>query len=167
MHPERKTQKGGSEMGEFEVKIVQMEPLRVASALGYGTNPEELAWNKILAFAEAKGIDREAARFFGFNNPSPSPGSPNYGYEQWMTVGREVAAEGEITIKEIPARRYAVARCEGLSTIGQVWRDLVLWFEDSPYKKPPHWYECLEELLTPPGIPFDEYVFDLYLPIAE
>jgi hypothetical protein len=48
-----------------------------------------------------------------------------------------------------------------------VWRDLVLWFEDSPYKKPPHWHECLEELLTPPDVPFDEYVFDLYLPIAE
>ncbi len=154
-------------MGEFEVKIVQMEPLRVAAALGYGTNPEEQAWNKILAFAEAKGIEREAARFFGFNNPSPSPGSPNYGYEQWMTVGKEVEAEGEITIKEIPARRYAVARCEGLSTIGQVWKDLVLWFEDSPYKKPPHWHECLEELLTPSEVSFDEYVFDLYLPIAE
>jgi effector-binding domain-containing protein len=154
-------------MGEFKVKIVEMEPLRVASALGYGTNPEEQAWNKILAFAEAKGIDREDARFFGFNNPSPSPGSPNYGYEQWMTVGPEVEAEGEITIKEIPARRYAVARCEGLSTIGQVWRDLVLWFEDSPYKKPPHWHQCLEELLTSPDVPFNEYVFDLYLPIAE
>jgi effector-binding domain-containing protein len=167
MHPGIKRKKGGNKMGELKVKIVEMEPLRVASALGYGTNPEEQAWNKILAFAEAKGIDREAARFFGFNNPSPSPGSPNYGYEQWITVGPEVEAEGEITIKEIPARRYAVARCEGLSTIGQVWRDLVLWFEDSPYQKPPHWHQCLEELLTPPGIPFDDYVFDLHLPISE
>ena len=154
-------------MREFEVRIVQMEPMRVASAHGFGTTPEEQAWGKILAFAEAKGIDPKDARFFGFNNPNPSPGSPNYGYEQWITVGPDVRAEDEITIKEIPARQYAVARCEGLSTIGEVWRQLVLWFEDSPYKKPPHWSECLEELHTMPDVPPEDFVFDLYLPIAE
>jgi effector-binding domain-containing protein len=162
-----KIHKEEGEMSDLEVRIVQMEPMRVASAHGFGTSPEEQAWNKILAFAEAKGIDHKDARFFGFNNPNPSPGSPNYGYEQWMTVGPDVEAEGEITIKEIPARQYAVAHCEGLSTIGEVWRQLVLWFEDSPYKKPAHWCECLEELLTPPGVPVDEYVFDLYLPVVE
>ena len=51
---------------------------------------------------QAKGVDVEKARFFGFNNPNPSPGSPNYGYEQWLTVGPEVQAEGGIVIKEIP-----------------------------------------------------------------
>jgi effector-binding domain-containing protein len=154
-------------MSDFQVRIVEMEPMRVASALGYGASPELQAWEKILAFAESKGLDRETARFFGFNNPNPSPGSPNYGYEQWMTVGPDVEGEGEVTIKEIPARRYAVAHCEGLSTIGFVWGQLVTWFEDSPYKKPPHWHQCLEELLTSPDVPFEEYVFDLYLPIAE
>lgn len=154
-------------MSDLEVRIVQMEPMRVASAHGFGTSPEEQAWNKILAFAEAKGIDHKDARFFGFNNPNPSPGSPNYGYEQWMTVNSQVQGEGEVTIKEIPARLYAVARCEGLGNIGEVWKQLVLWFEDSPYKKPPHYDQCLENLLTPPDLPFDEHVFDLYLPITE
>ncbi len=154
-------------MSDLDVRIVRMEPMRVASAHGFGTNPEEQAWNKILAFADAKGLDRGTARFFGFNNPSPSPGSPNYGYEQWMTVGPDVGPEGEVIIKEIPARMYGVTRCEGLSNIGEVWRQLVLWFEDSAYRQPPHWHECLEELLTPPGVPYEEYVFDLYLPIAE
>jgi effector-binding domain-containing protein len=155
------------EMSDIEVKIVELEPMLVASAHGFGTSPEEQAWNKILAFAEAKGIDTGRARFFGFNNPNPSPGSPNYGYEQWMTVGPDVEAEGEITIKEIPARKYAITRCEGLSTIGEDWRRLVLWFEDSPYKRPAHWCECLEELLTPPGTPEEEFVFNLYLPVAD
>lgn len=154
-------------MSEFQVQIVEMEPMRVASALGFGTSPELQAWEKILAFAESKGLDRETARFFGFNSPNPSPGSPNYGYEQWMTVGPDVEGEGEVTIKEIPARRYAVARCDGLDMIGRVWGQLVTWFEDSPYKKPPHWHQCLEELLVPPEVPFEEYVFDLYLPIVE
>jgi effector-binding domain-containing protein len=154
-------------MSEIEVRIVQMKPMRVASAHGYGTEPEVQAWDKILAFAESKGLDLTAARFFGFNNPNPSPGSPNYGYEQWMTVSAEVDGEGEITIKEIPARRYAVTRCGGLHVIGERWQQLALWFEDSPYKKPPHWDQCLEELLTSPHVPYEEYVFDLYLPILE
>jgi len=154
-------------MSDFEVRIVEMEPMRVASAHGFGVEPEPEAWNKILAFAQEKGLDTGKARFFGFNNPNPSPGSPNYGYEQWMTVSPDVQAEGEITIKEIPVRRYAVTRCQGISTITQTWQQLVLWFEDSAYKKPAHWCQCLEELLTPPGVPYEEYVFDLYLPIAE
>lgn len=153
-------------MSDLEVRIVDLEPMRVASAHGFGTNPEEQAWNKILAFAKARGIDTGSVRFFGFNNPNPSPGSPNYGYEQWMTVSPKLEAEGEITIKEIPAQRYAVTHCAGVHVIGEVWRQLVLWFEDSPYRMAAHWCECLEELLTPPEVPFDEYVFDLYLPIA-
>ena len=154
-------------MSDLDVRIVEMAPMRVASAHGFGESPEPIAWEKILAFAQAQGIAWESARFFGFNNPNPSPGSPIYGYEQWMTVGPEVEAEGEIVIKEIPARRYAVTYFKGLENIGRVWQELVLWFEDSPYQKPPHWCECLEELLTPPGIPYEEYVFDLYLPIAD
>lgn len=154
-------------MRDFDVQIVEMEPMRVASALGYGASPEPEAWEKILAFAESKGLDPKEARFFGFNNPNSSPGSPNYGYEQWMTVGSHIEGGEEVTIKEIPARRYAVARCEGLDNIGTVWQQLVTWFEDSAYKKPPHWHQCLEELLTPPDVPYEEYVFDLYLPLAE
>jgi effector-binding domain-containing protein len=154
-------------MSEIEVKIVEMEPMRVAVAHGFGESPEPIAWDKILAFAREKGIDIEQARFFGFNNPDPSPGSPNYGYEQWMTVGPEVGAEGEISIKEIPSRRYAMTNFKGLEKIGKTWKQLVLWFEDSPYQKPAHWCECLEELLTPIDTPLDEYVFNLYLPIAD
>lgn len=154
-------------MSDLEVRIVEMEPMRVASALGFGESPENIAWAKILAFARARGLDTALVRFFGFNNPNPSPGSPNYGYEQWMTVGPEVQAEGEIVIKEIPARRYAVTRFKGLENIGRVWQELVLWFEDSPYHKPSHWCQCLEEVLHGPVSPPEEWVFNLYLPIAD
>lgn len=154
-------------MSELQVRIVSMDPMRVARAIGFGASPEELAGAKMLAFMASRGLRFEDVRWFGFNNPSPSPGSPNYGYEVWVTVGPDVQAEGDVTIKEIPARRYAVARCEGLSHIGEVWRRLVLWFEASPYRRPAHWHQCLENLLTPPAVSYEEYVFDLYLPIAE
>jgi effector-binding domain-containing protein len=159
-------------MSELEVRIVQLEPMRVASAHGFGTGPEEEAAAKILAFMAARGLEFEQVRWFGFNNPDPSPGSPNYGYEVWVTVGPEVAGEGEVTIKEVPERLYAVTRFEGLEKIGRVWQELVSWFEDSPYSKSPHRSHCLEahcleNLLTHPRTPYDQYVFDLYLPIAE
>ena len=83
-------------MDQPDFRIVQLEPLRVASAHGFGEGPETLAWDKLTAWARERGLwqDGTSRRFFGFNNPDPSPGSPNYGYETWMTVGSEVELGG-------------------------------------------------------------------------
>ncbi|MFC2029798.1 effector binding domain-containing protein [Chloroflexota bacterium] len=154
-------------MSELDVRIVRHEPMRVATVTGFGESPEPLAIEKMLAFMESRGLRFEDVRWYGFNNPNPSPGSPNYGYEVWVTVGPDVEGEGEVRIQEIPSRLYGVARCEGLETIGDVWRQLALWFEDSHYGKPAHWHQGLEQLLVPPDSPYEEYVFDLHVPLAE
>jgi effector-binding domain-containing protein len=154
-------------MSKLDVRIVNMEPMRVAVAHGFGPSPEAIATDQMLAFLASKGLAFEDVRWFGFNNPDPSPGSPNYGYDVWATVGPEVEGEGDIAIKQVPARMYAVTRFKDLNNIGRVWQELVLWFEASPYKKPPHWRECLENLLVSPDTPFEEYEFDLYLPIRD
>lgn len=159
--------KGGRSVTELDVRIVKMEPMRVASVLGFGEQPEVLATEKMLAYMADNGLEFDDVEWFGFNNPDPSPGSPNYGYEIWITVGPEATAAGEVVIKQIPARRYAVTRCQSLDEIGDVWRSLVLWFEDSPHRKPPHWHECLEHLLVDPRTPYEGYVFDLHLPISD
>jgi len=150
------------------VRIVDLPPMRVASALGYGTEPEHQAGTMIVEFANTIGLKPGDAgyRTFGFNNPNPSPGSPNYGYELWLVIGPEVEAEEPITIKDIPGSRYAVTRFTGLPNIGRVWRDLVAWFEDSPYTRPPNWCTCLEEVINPAETDPDKWTFDLYLPIA-
>lgn len=151
-------------MSELDVRIVKLEPMRVASAYGFGASPEEKAWDNLLTWARAKGFLKEGARFFGFNNPNPSPGSPNYGYEQWMTVGPEVQPEGAVRIVDFYGGLYAVARCK-LPHIGEAWRQLVEWCEDSGHT----WImtiQCLEESITPPDTPFDDVVMDLYLPIV-
>jgi hypothetical protein len=108
-------------MNEFKVRLVKLEPLRVASVHGFGQSPEDEAWQKLMAWAKPKGYldDKEHHRIFGFNNPNPSPGSPNYGYEFWMVVGPEVQPEGEVEIKEFPGGLYAVARCD---VQGDPWR---------------------------------------------
>jgi DNA gyrase inhibitor GyrI len=139
--------------------------MRVATAHGFGAGPEMEATDKILAFMEARGLTFEDVRWFGFNNPDPTPGSPNYGYDVWITVGPDVQGEGEVTIKEFEGGLYAVSRFKNLNNIGQVWRQLVLWREDSAYMKGYH--QWLENLFTHPHSPIEDFVFDLYLPIAE
>ena len=121
-------------MSEMEVRIVQLEPIHVASALGFGDGPEGQAAEKILAFARAKNLLQQtpAPRFFGFNNPSPAAGSPNYGYELWMEVGAQVQGDGDITIKDFPGGLYAVARCKGVEPIPETWKQLTTWLEKKP-----------------------------------
>ncbi len=158
-------------MAELEVRIVKLEPIHVASAHGFGQEPENLAWEKLVAWSKPKGFlnDLKQHRIFGFNNPNPSPGSPNYGYEFWMVVGRDVKPEGEIEIKDFPGGLYAVTRCDvgdnPGESIPETWKKLVMWREDSKYKAANH--QWLEEHISGQGVPNDRFVLDLYMPISE
>jgi DNA gyrase inhibitor GyrI len=154
-------------MEDLNVRIVRLAPMRVASAYGFGASPEGVAWRTLLDWAKAGELleVEPAPRFFGFNNPNPSSGNPNYGYEQWMTVGPDVAGSGGVTIKEFAGGLYAVARCENLLMITDNWQRLATWCEGSPYAMGLH--QWLEECFTPDAARLEEYVFDLYLPIAE
>ncbi|MBE0699586.1 MAG: GyrI-like domain-containing protein [Anaerolineaceae bacterium] len=155
-------------MSEINVRIVNLEPYRVASAYGFGSGPEGIAWKKMIAYVKSKGLERDgqAHRYLGFNNPSPTPGSPNYGYEQWITIGPETEVEGDIQIKEFSGGLYAVTRCQ-LRSIGETWQALAGWREKSQYQSGRH--QWLEEVLVPPSdeTTIDEDMeLDLYLPIA-
>ena len=155
-------------MKEREVRIVDLPPMRVASALGFGTDPEDQAFSILVPFAKRIGLEPGSPgyRTFGFDNPGPSLGSPNYGYEVWLPVGPDVEAEDPITIKDVPQSKYAVTRVTGVSNIGRGWGDLVAWFEDSPYTRPPDCGMCLEEVLNPTETDPEKLIFDLYLSIA-
>ncbi len=156
-------------MSELEVRIVTLEPMRVASVHGFGESPEQQAWEKLIAWAKPKGLleDRERHRIFGFNNPDPSPGSPNYGYEFWIAVGPDVEAKGDAEIKNFSGGLYAVTRCKGVSNITKTWKQLVKWLDESKYKHASH--QWLEEHVWPPGKPLDEdeLTLDLCAPIAQ
>jgi DNA gyrase inhibitor GyrI len=156
-------------MSEMDVRIINLEPLHVAWTLGFGASPEDLAFGVLMPWAKEKGLLEEKGkhRIFGFNNPNPSKGSPNYGYEVWIEVGPEVEGEGEIEIKDFPGGLYAVTRCvvpEGkFEVIGETWKKLVAWREDSKYKRGTH--QWLEESV-PLDLPDTEFVLDLYMPIS-
>jgi AraC family transcriptional regulator len=158
-------------MSDLEVRIVKLEPLRVASFHGFGASPETEAGNKLLAWAKPKGLldDPAQHRVFGFNNPDPSPGSPNYGYELWIAVGSEVSPEDGVKIKEFAGGLYAVTRCEvkddPYDVIPVTWQRLVAWCEDSKYRMAHH--QWLEEHLDVAHAWPGAFTLDLYLPIAE
>ncbi len=153
-------------MSEIEVRITKLEPMRMVSAYGFGSEPEGIAWEKIKAFAQNYQLDLEddSITTFGFNNPNPSKGSPNYGYEIWLPFDGELIADTDLRIVEYGGGLYAVTTFKGLENIGEIWGKLVKWAEGSKYKRAHH--QWLEELTTIEA-PLDEYVFNLYLPIAE
>lgn len=156
-------------MSSQEIRIIKLSELRVASVLGYGTQPEDQAWQKLTNWAKPKGLMDGTPQIFGFNNPSPTPGSPNYGYEFMIVIGSEVETDGEVEIKTFPGGLYAVARCEVTADPGDqipaAWQALVLWREQSRYKSATH--QWLEEHIETGNMTEGQFTLDLYLPIAE
>ena len=152
-------------MNTLDVRIVTLDPMTVASVQAFGPSPEAAAWQKLIAWAEPRGLlaGPDRPRIFGFNNPSPSPSSPNYGYEFWIEVGPELQAD-DVQIKPFDGGLYAVARCQGVDNITSTWKQLVAWLAASPYRQAHH--QWLEEHITATDGAPDELILDLYAPIA-
>ncbi len=157
-------------MSDIEVRIVKLPPMRVACVNGFGGSPEEMAFDKLKAWATAHNLLDKSYRLFGYNNPDPSPGSPNYGYDVWITVGESIQADEEARLLEFPGGLYAVTRLQVNnpgSDIPDTWQKLVKWMENSKYQ--PGRHQWLEEHIGP----LDEmggeqpFTLDLHLPIAE
>ena len=157
-------------MSTHDVQIETLKPMRVASVWGFGPSPENEAWQKLEAWAKPQGLYGDLANhpIFGFNNPNPSAGSPNYGYELWLQVSPDTLPEGDVRILDFAGGLYAVKRCEvpkgQFEQIGETWKALVTWLEDSKYKQGTH--QWLEKSIATSS-PDLEFVLDLYLPIAE
>ena len=154
-------------MSDLEVKIIELPPMRMLSSYGFGKEPENTAWEKLRSFMQKHKMEK-GSKFpptYGFNNPDPYNGSPNYGYEIWLPVDKDVQPEGDLRVINFRGGLYAVTRFKDISIIGKVWGELVQWQESSKYKLGAH--QWLEHLLEGPDQPIEEFKFDLYLPIAE
>lgn len=159
-------------MQTIDVKIVHLDPMRVAVFHGYGPNPEELAWKQMEEWAADRGCFQPTgtARIFGFNNPNPSDATPNYGYELWLTLSDEIEVDSPARVRQFPGGMYAVTHLENIvdpgDQIPRAWHALYLWVEDSRYKMTDE--PCLEEDHRRPGMPPDsKWEMDLYLPVRE
>jgi len=109
-----------------------------------------------------------------FNNPDPSRGQKQYGYEFWIQVDPDTEPEGEIEIKEVKGGLYAVTTCKLKEEIEseffqkqgylESWQKIVDWVKSSKYKYGRH--QCLEKAHDP-GATEEELILDLYCPIEE
>ncbi len=89
-------------MNEDEIRIVELPPMRVVCINGFGQEPEDQAFKKMFAWAKEHDLLEKPHRLFGFDNPVQTPGSPNRGYDVWMTVDEACKADGEASLIEFP-----------------------------------------------------------------
>jgi DNA gyrase inhibitor GyrI len=158
-------------MEEQNVRIIKLPAMRVVSFHAFSKSPETDAWVKLAAWAKAHDCWQEAParRIFGFNNPDPSPGSPNYGYEFWLTINNDFEENNGIKIIDFPGGLYAVMNCDvsgdPWEIIPATWGKLVKWLESGHYKHGNH--QWLEEHLSRGDMDDQGFILDLYLPIVE
>ncbi len=139
--------------------------MRLARFHAFSRSPERDAWSKLRAWADPRGLLREPATHpvLGFNNPSPTSGGAEYGYEFWIGLALETPAESGIGTVDFPGGWYAVTTHRGPPN-PTIWMQLWEWVHRSPYR-----YRRTHELerLHDPLASEPEMVCDLYLPIEE
>ncbi len=156
----------------LEVRIVELEAMKVAVVHADGEAPEKEAWEKLRAYANPNDLfaDVEAHPVFGFNNPGPRPNRKEYGYELWIRVDPEAEPEKDVELKDFPGGLYAVASCklfgDPKGSIVEIWQKLSAWVHD--HESNYTWRETheLEKVLNPLA-PEEDFVLELYLPVAE
>lgn len=163
-------------MSTIEVSIKEIDPMNIVSFHGFGAEPEGIALSAMFEWAaKHQYFQQENPRCFGFNNPDPTPGSNNYGYEVWLVIPDGMSVEDK-QVQPFAGGLYAVANCSGTiedagSFIPSTWKKLVEWMENSPYQMGKH--QWLEEHLSFPGMTLPEMNMqgklnlDLYLPIQK
>ena len=163
-------------MKEFEVEIVKLEPMQVASIRATSTTPERDAWERMRSWAEPRGLleDIDKHPVFGFNSPDPSPGQKEYGYEFWIRVEPGTRPSGDVEIKKFQGGLYAVTTCKLKEELEseffkkegylESWKNIVDWVKSSKYKFGKH--QCLEKAHEP-AVSEEELILDLYCPIEE
>lgn len=156
---------------DLDVRIITLEPMRVASVQVISKSPEQDAWVKMQAWADKHGLldDLKTHPVFGFNNPDPSPDKDEYGYEFWTKITPEIQPEGEIKERKFKGGLYAVTTTRLIvdpeTNVIPAWKKLAEWVKkSSKYEFGAH--QWLEKALNP-GLPPEELVLDLYCPIKE
>ena len=172
-------QRKEKEIEDLFVQVIEIEPMRVASVRAFSESPENDAWEKMRAWAEPQGLLENLTKHpvFGFNNPNPSPGQKEYGYEFWIRMGAHFKGEGEIEAKDYDGGLFAVTTCKPWEEIHsdfakehgpflESWKKLVDWIILNEKYEMDKSRQCLEKPHDPNAV-FKELVLDLYQPIKE
>ncbi|ACL69124.1 AraC family transcriptional regulator [Halothermothrix orenii] len=168
---EKKSREGEGELKRLtdsEVRIVELKPVWVASYRAEAESPEPRAWEVIFKWAKKYNLlQLPGTRFFGFDNPSPTPDKAVYGYEFWVTIPhKNFNIPEEMKIRKFSGGLYAVTNTNFREfDVGERWKQLYKWVKESEFS-----YRegiCLEEHITLTGYNLDinTVQLDLYEPI--
>ncbi|HSM24534.1 MAG TPA: GyrI-like domain-containing protein [Anaerolineaceae bacterium] len=153
-------------MKETPVRIVTMEPMTLICFNGYGTEPENQALTMLHDWAKQHN---QLGRIFGYNNPDPAEGSPNYGYDACMVVDADTEPVDGARLRHLGEGLYAVLNCpvkEPWVDIPDAWKTLVQWADANDYSLGSHqWLE--EHLPADKNDPDVLFTLDLYMPIKK
>ena len=154
-------------MSEIKVRIERLEPMRVASFHAMGESPENDAVEKLIAWAQPRGLldSPDEHPVYGFNNPDPQEGQKEYGYEFWIKVG-EAFRDNAASFKKHPGGRYAVTRVEvkdPWQDIPKAWMSLFEWVKREGIEIKQDL--CLEKTMEPRAK--GEFVLELMLPLKD
>jgi predicted enzyme related to lactoylglutathione lyase/DNA gyrase inhibitor GyrI len=145
------------------VRVEKLEAMRVARFYAAGRQPEPLAWTALRAWAEPLGLlgDPAAHPIFGFNNPSPTTPTSEYGYEFWIRLEPELEVSDSVMTMDFTGGCYAATTHAGPPQPA-VWMQFLEAVQQSGYR-----LRKAHELEHPrnPLAPEQELTFDLYLPI--
>ena len=91
------------------VRIVLLPACTVASYHFKGENPEETVGAQMDKFVRESRLYelKPDARLFGFNHPNPSANSPQYGYEDWVTIPEDMEVPAPLVKKHFAGGLYA------------------------------------------------------------
>lgn len=159
---------------DMQVRVVELKPMRVASVRAISRTPESDAWMKMRAWAEPRGLleNPDKHPIYGFNNPNPTPGKEEYGYEFWIGITPDIEPEGDVTAKEFDGGLFAVTTCnlreemesEFFREQGYLesYKNLKDWVKSSKYKLRKG--QCLERAHDPFASE-EELVLEIHMPI--
>ena len=129
-------------MKEIPVRMITLEPMTLICFNGYGTEPENDALNQLKHWAAEND---HHGRIFGYNNPDPAEGNPNYGYDACMVVPEDTIPVESARIRHLESGEYAVLKCpvkEPWVDIPAAWQSLVQWADANDYSLGSHqWFE--------------------------
>ena len=150
-------------MSSSDIRVVQLEPLRLATLVGTGLTPELNGWQMLLRWAQEHGcLDaKPAPRFFGYDVWRAKDA---HDYRVLMTVSENCCRDSQIDVITLPGGIYAVHRVHGTRSIPGAWQQLDDWLNDSSYQLGQH--QWLEEHIRFIDLPEQDFLLDLYLPLT-
>lgn len=97
---------------KMDIRILYLAPATVAACHYMGDNPEENAEKILARFIKESNLTalKPDFRMYGFNNPSPTKETDQYGYEFFVTIPENLNVEAPLMKKEFAGGLYA-AHC--------------------------------------------------------